>query len=83
MMIDENWAVAPERVQAFFAEFPGAVATVDGFRIDGCQIRLTAVDGTLMGKWAMKRTRIQMEGPEEAVQAIYRNFFLRFLSAGG
>ena len=83
MIIDENWAVAPERVRAFFGEFPYAQVTPDGFVLDGCVIRLTPIDATLFGKWSMKRTGVRMEGPEEAVEALYRKFFLRFLSAGG
>ena len=83
MIIDENWAIAPERSQAFFEELPGAVPTADGFEVDGCQIRLTSVDSTLFGKWTMKRTQIHMEGPDGPLNAIYRKFFLRFLSAGG
>ena len=83
MILDENWAVAPERVAAFFAVFPGAEPTETGFQLNGCQIQLTAIDSTLLGKWSMKRTRIRIEGPDEAVKAIYHQFFLRFLSAGG
>ena len=83
MIIKENWAIAPERVKAFFEELPGAKAEEDGFQVDGCQIRLTAVDSCLFGKWTMKRTQIRMEGPEASLKPIYRKFFLRFLSAGG
>ena len=56
MIIEENWAVSPERIRAFFEEFPQVEATEDGFLLDGCEIRLTAIDATLFGKWAMKRT---------------------------
>ena len=83
MIIDENWAVAPERIRGFFEEFPNAEATQDGFLLDGCEIRLTPIDATLFGKWSMKRTGIRMEGPDDATNALYRKFFLRFLSAGG
>ena len=83
MIIDENWAVDPERVRGFFEEFPNAEATQDGFLLDGCEIRLTPIDATLFGKWSMKRTGIRMEGPDDAANALYRKFFLRFLSAGG
>ena len=83
MIIDENWAVDPELVRGFFEEFPNAEATHDGFLLDSCKVRLTPIDATLLGKWSMKRTIIRIEGPEEAVNALYRKFFLRFLSAGG
>ena len=83
MVKEENWAIAPERVRAFFEEFSQTEATEDGFLLDGCEIRLTAIDATLFGKWAMKRTGIRIDGPEDAVKALYQKFFLRFLSAGG
>ena len=83
MVIDENWAVAPERVRGFFEEIPGAAATEDGFHAEGCQILLTATEGLLLGKWSMQRTHIRIEGPDDAARALYRKFFLRFLSAGG
>ena len=83
MILDENWAVAPDRVRAFFAALPGAEATENGFLVEGCQVRLTAIDGQLLGKWAMQRTRICIEGPDDAAKSLYRKFFLRFLSAGG
>ena len=83
MVKEENWAIDPERVRAFFAEQPDAEATADGFRLNGCRVTLTPVSGVLLGKWAMPRTLIRFEGNKEAVEAVYRRFFLRFLSAGG
>ena len=83
MVKEENWAIDPERVRAFFAEQPDVVISEDCFRIGGCQVTLTPFSGTLLGKWAMPRTLIRFEGDAEAVEAIYRRFFLRFLSAGG
>lgn len=83
MVKEENWAIAPERVRAFFAEQPDAEAADDSFQISGCRVILTPVSGVLLGKWAMPRTLIRFEGDERAVEAVYRRFFLRFLSAGG
>ena len=83
MIREENWAVDPVRVRSFFAAQPGASETADGFFLDGCRVTLTAVPGTLLGKWAMTRTLLRLEGDEEAVCRVYRQFFLRFLSAGG
>ena len=83
MVIDENWAADPARVRGFFAAIPGAVVTEDGFLAEGCRIRLTDVPGTLMGKWGIRRTRLILEGPDEAAASLYRRFFLHFLSAGG
>ena len=83
MVKEENWAIAPERVRAFFAEQPDAEITEYGFQISGCRVTLTPVSGILLGKWAMPRTLIRLEGDETSVEAVYRRFFLRFLSAGG
>ena len=83
MVKEENWAIAPERVRAFFAEQPDAVALEDGFLLGGCRVTLTPVSGVLLGKWAMPRTIIRFEGDARAAEAVYRRFFLRFLSAGG
>ena len=83
MILNENWAVSPERVQAFFGQLPGATETSDGFLINDCAIHLTATESTLMGKWPTVRTLVYIEGPDDAVKALYRQFFLHFLSAGG
>ena len=83
MILDENWAVDPGRVRDFFAQLPGAVETPEGFIIEDCRVTLIPVESSLFGKWPMKRTRILLDGPETAVNDIYRKFFLRFLSAGG
>ena len=83
MIKDVNWAVDPQRVQAFFAAQPGAQATEDGFYLEGCRVRLTAVPGTLLGKWPITRTRLCFEGEPDGVEEVYRRFFLAFLSAGG
>ena len=83
MVKEENWAIDPARARAFFAKQPDAVVSEDSIRIGGCRVTLTPVSGVLLGKWAMPRTLIRFEGDEEAVEAIHRRFFLRFLSAGG
>ena len=83
MVKEENWAIDPARVRAFFAAQPGAVETTDGFLLNGCQVTLTEESGTLMGRWSIARTRLRFEGEPEALETVYRRFFLRFLSAGG
>lgn len=83
MRIDENWAVAPERISAFFLAQPDVQAEDDGFRFRSCTISLIPLSGQAMGKWEIPRTRIIMEGDEEDTRAIHHRFFLRFLSAGG
>ena len=83
MIIEENWAVDPWRVRAFFAEQPDAAETLDGFSVGGCTVTISEVEGSLLGKWAIQRTCIRFEGDEAEVKAVHRRFFLRFLSAGG
>ena len=83
MVIDENWGIPIDRVRDFFARQPEGVQTPEGFAFGDCRVRLTPLSGTAVGKWSLPRTRVEMEGPREAVEAIHRRFFLRFLSAGG
>lgn len=83
MRIDENWAVAPERVSAFFLEQADVQAEGDGFLYRSCTISIQAVPGQAMGKWEILRTRVIMDGNDADVQEIHHRFFLRFLSAGG
>ena len=83
MIIEENWAIDPRRVRAFFAAQPDAAGIPDGFFISGCTVTLTEAEGTVLGQWAMRRTIIRIEGEEAAVKEVHRRFFLRFLSAGG
>ena len=81
--MDENWAVAPERVSAFFRKQPDVQADGDGFRYRSCTIVLLPLSGQAMGKWEIPRTRVVFEGEDEDVHKIHHRFFLRFLSAGG
>ena len=83
MVIDENWGIPMERVQLFFTQQPDAVQTAEGFVFRDCRVQLTPLPGKAMRQWEFPRTRVQMEGGEDAVKDIYRRFFLRFLSAGG
>ena len=83
MIIEENWAVDPDRVRSFFAEQPDAATIPEGFAVGGCTVTLSEAEGSLLGKWAIRRTNVRFEGDEAAVKEVYRRFFLRFLSAGG
>ena len=83
MIIEENWAIEPARVKAFFAEQPDAVEVPDGFCVNGCHVTLEEAEGSLLDKWAVRRTCVRFEGEEAAVKEVHRRFFLRFLSAGG
>ena len=83
MILEENWAIAPVRVRAFFAEQPDTQQIQKGYLVDGCTVTLEEVESTLLGKWKQLRTCIRIEGEDAAVSALYRRFFLTFLSAGG
>ena len=83
MVLEENWAVDPDRVRDFFASLDGCVPTAEGFSLDGCTVALTEASGSLLGRWPMRRTILRLEGEESAVKAVYHLFFLAFLSAGG
>ena len=83
MIIEENWAIEPARVRAFFAEQPDAVEIPEGFCVGGCTVTLSETEGSLLGKWAIRRSCVRFEGEEAVVKEVYRKFFLRFLSAGG
>ena len=83
MIIEENWAIEPARVRAFFAEQPDAVKIPEGFYVGGCTVTLSETEGSLLGKWAIRRSCVRFEGEEAVVKEVYRRFFLRFLSAGG
>ena len=83
MRKDEIWAVDSNQVLSFFRDQSDVEKTETGFRFAACQIILTALPQKGEGFWRIPQTRIVMEGPDEDVNAIYRRFFLRFLSAGG
>ena len=83
MRKDENWAIDPSRIRAFFRE-QADVREENGLFIFGqCTVTLVPLNGNAIGKWQIPRTQIIFEGSEDDVEAIHRRFFLRFLSAGG
>ena len=83
MVLDENWGIPMDRIAGFFSGEPDVGRCGDVFFFEECRITLTALPGHFLGPWEMPLTRVQMEGPEEDVQAIHQRFYLRFLSAGG
>ena len=83
MKKDENWAIARERIEAFFRDQRDVESEGNAFRYRSCTIRLEAIPGRAMGKWEIPRTRVIMDGGDADVAEIHHRFFLRFLSAGG
>jgi hypothetical protein len=83
MRRDENWAIDISRIRAFFREQTDVYEENGNFCFGNCSIILIPQIGSAMDKWVLPRTRIIFEGEDDAVAAIHRRFFLRFLSAGG
>ena len=82
MTVEENWAVAAERVRDYFVQEMNAKLVSDGLLCDGCRISLSPCEGKV-GIWKIPRTQIRIEGPDEDVKALYHRFYIRFISAGG
>ena len=83
MILEENWAVDPRRVRAFFDGQGDCVQLPNGFRLGGCTVTIIEEESILLGKWPMQRSILRFEGDSDAVNEVYRRFFLTFLSAGG
>ena len=83
MLIEENWAIDAERIREFFRCQDDVIESQNDFYYGSCRITLTPLPTTQNSIFAVSRTRVQMDGPEDDLQIIHRRFFLRFLSAGG
>ena len=82
MVLEENWAVAPQRILDFFSELDDCLPTAQGYSFGSCSVTITPMQGQI-GSIPIVRSLIRFDGPEDQVRAIYQQFFLRFLSAGG
>ena len=67
MFKEEVWALEPERIETFFLYHREVHATADGYLFRDCRITVTVI----------------FEGSDDSALLIYRQFQLRFLSAGG
>ena len=84
MMKDETWGIAIDRARAFFREQEDVLEENRNlFHFGSCRITLTELKPKGMGVWAAKRTKVNMEGDDADVEAIYHRFFIRFLTTGG
>lgn len=83
MRKEETWSVSLDRAKRFFREQEDVQETAEGFQYGSCRVMLTELKPKGMGIWAAKRIRVQMEGDEADVEAIYHRFFIQFLSTGG
>ena len=82
MLLDENWAISTERIREFFRSQRDVTESEGIFFYKSCRITLTPLPPQT-GIFAVSRTEILMDGPDEEVREIHKRFFLRFLSAGG
>ena len=84
MMKEETWGIAIDRARAFFREQEDVrEENRNLFHFGSCRITLTELKPKGMGVWAAKRTKVNMEGDDPDVEAIYHRFFIRFLTTGG
>lgn len=80
----EIWGVSAERISEYFSAQPCALE--DGplrFRLGETSVILTRLPDNTVTGFAMPRTEVLISGHRESTEAVYRGFFMRFLSAGG
>lgn len=84
MLKEETWSVSMERARAFFRAQEDVVEeSSSSFIYNTARVLLTELKPKGMGVWAAKRIRINIEGEDDDVSAIYHRFFMQFLSTGG
>ena len=84
MRVEETWAIAFERIEAFFLAQKDVESHGPGtFAYKNSQVRLTELAPRTVGPLQVPQTRVAISGADEDAEAIHRKFFLRFVSAGG
>ena len=84
MKKEETWSVPMQRARSFFREQADVTEEAENaFSFGSCRVVLTELKPKGMGIWAAKRIKVQMEGEDADVEAIYHRFFIQFLSTGG
>lgn len=83
MVKEEVWALEPERIETFFLHQREVYATADGYRFRDCRISVIALPPRRIAGLALSQTRVIFDGSDDSALLIYRQFQLRFLSAGG
>lgn len=77
------WALAPDRIIGFFRSQAEIVPIENGFQFRNCRISVTPLAPRLVAGMELPQTQVIFEGSEESVSLIYKQFIMRFLSAGG
>ena len=83
MLFHENWAIKTDRIREFFRSQEDVTESEGIFFYKSCRITLTPLTPSQTGIFAVSRTAVQIDGPDEEAYEIHHRFFLRFLSAGG
>ena len=83
-MVKENiWNVPLQRATAFFREQEDVTEErANVYVFQSCRIVMKEMKPASMGIWSSQRIKMRLEGEEADVEAIYRRFFIRFLSLG-
>lgn len=79
----EVWAVEQSRIAEFFQSLPDSAQKETDFVFGDCRVTVTALEPRRMAGLALPQAQVVFEGEDAAVNAVYRLFLLRFLSAGG
>lgn len=78
----EIWAVPGDRICAFFEEKPEIQTEKNGsYRAPDAEISVFPLPDKKTGPVFLPQTEVLFEGP--GAEELYREFCLRFLSAGG
>ena len=84
MEYKEKWAIPVSRLEQFFLSAENAQWLGTGHFLCGqCNVRLTALPEHSRGPIQIPYTLVEISGEEDAAEALYHRFFLRFISAGG
>ena len=84
MRVEEIWAIAYERIEAFFlSEKDVEILGPGKYTYHNSEIHLTRLDHKPVGPLKVPQTCVAISGEEADVERIHRKFFLRFVSAGG
>ena len=78
----ELWAVPLARLEAHFAG-EGVLTGPGRYRCGGCAVRLEALPDRKVWTLTFPQTRVEMAGEGAELEALRRQFLLRFASAGG
>lgn len=77
------WAIAYDRIAAFWQQQDDVSFDGTAYWYGSCRIAVIPLPDRLLGRWPMPQTQVVFRGDDSDTKTIYRRFFLQFLSAGG